>query len=434
MPDDAAQKPFGNVDWISDGDCIGGWVFDPVSPSSFDRPIRLIVGGTNRGATTSTTPRADGFFGFSIHYSANDLRLQLIAGQVQIKSLAADGSEFSLRIHWSLIEESITRIFSSNSERDQLTPLLVRPGKISPDQSAIIGLQGFIFLFRGSNNLIEAYADRTYSALGNDQAARWLDLFSTRNRLLREEGVKYYIQCIIPEKSSVITSYAPLALGPITPLLRRIEEALSISNSDALDQSFYVSALEVLRSEGREETFMKTDSHLSVDGAKKLIRAILTRLATFSAEVTQACSEAIHIVDATLPSGDTEAFSGDLADRFFDAPLFERARKYTLPPRLSNSTITIRDSSAPADGSHLGTRISWCNSDAPINMRVMIFGNSFFERGGSPMGLSWWASRLFSDVEFLWSPAIDRERLALWKPDLVICQTIERFLGQLPLL
>ncbi len=77
---------------------------------------------------------------------------------------------------------------------------------------------------------------------------------------------------------------------------------------------------------------------------------------------------------------------------------------------------------------HVGTHYVWRNAKAINKLKVIAFGNSFFDRGTSISCLSWWLARLFSEFHFIWSPDMDFEYINKVKPDLVIGQTIERFL------
>ena len=86
----------------------------------------------------------------------------------------------------------------------------------------------------------------------------------------------------------------------------------------------------------------------------------------------------------------------------------------------------------PPGGGHVGTRYVWKNASAIVPMKVVAFGNSYFERGGDAGALSWWFARLFAEFHFVWDPRMDADYVAAEKPDWVICQTIERFLPSVP--
>ena len=63
---------------------------------------------------------------------------------------------------------------------------------------------------------------------------------------------------------------------------------------------------------------------------------------------------------------------------------------------------------------------------------VLIFGNSMFGLGGSPVSLSWWLSCIFVQTLFVWSASFQEKHVDDFRPSLVICQTVERFLLSLP--
>jgi hypothetical protein len=57
----------------------------------------------------------------------------------------------------------------------------------------------------------------------------------------------------------------------------------------------------------------------------------------------------------------------------------------------------------------------------------LVFGNSFFEKGSNAHQLTCWFAHYFAEVMFIWSPDMKIGMLKKYKPDLVICQSIERF-------
>lgn len=82
--------------------------------------------------------------------------------------------------------------------------------------------------------------------------------------------------------------------------------------------------------------------------------------------------------------------AGPLSEKLYGIPAFEEFA--LLAPGLFESSQTaeeIEKIEAPNNG-FVGTKIIWKNSSAPINKKIVAFGNSFFERGASPQGFSWW--------------------------------------------
>lgn len=122
---------------------------------------------------------------------------------------------------------------------------------------------------------------------------------------------------------------------------------------------------------------------------------------------------------------------GDLGSKFGVGSFVEHA---LLPPdgwRPGPGEPERVDSWIPPEG-HTGTRMTWVSSVPVVDAHVITFGNSFFERGGAPTGLSWWFARLFREFTFVWSPSVDFTLVDDRKPDVVIAQTVERFLPSVP--
>jgi hypothetical protein len=78
-----------------------------------------------------------------------------------------------------------------------------------------------------------------------------------------------------------------------------------------------------------------------------------------------------------------------------------------------------------------GTRQIFLNKKAAIDKKMVVFGNSFFEKTPS-WGLSPFFAGLFKEYHFIWSPNLDMEYCARVSADIVIAQTCERFLTRLP--
>jgi hypothetical protein len=124
---------------------------------------------------------------------------------------------------------------------------------------------------------------------------------------------------------------------------------------------------------------------------------------------------------------------GDLSERFVeDGDIQELVSMYNdLQFGNINSNIELILSCDPENG-HQGRQRVWRNKTAPIKKIVVCFGGSSFERGENSGNLSWWFARLFSEFHFIWSSDFDADYIEATSPDIVICQSIERFLTEVP--
>jgi hypothetical protein len=121
----------------------------------------------------------------------------------------------------------------------------------------------------------------------------------------------------------------------------------------------------------------------------------------------------------------------DLSDHFGGLQLYNRIAM-PLPETLAIEGAGVELVHKVESVGHLGRRYIWRNRAAPIKKRVLAFGNSFFESGNMPQHLSWWFARWFQEFQFVWTNNLDRTIVDEYRPDIIVCQTIERFLAAAP--
>jgi len=308
----------------------------------------------------------------------------------------------------------------------EASPVLAPFGHKSADGSAVLGREGYVFLYGGSNNVLSLYTDTGNEPLVRQKVAGWTELFARRAAALADRGIAY-LQCVIPEKSTVLPSLAPAELTPVTPYLKLLEAEMA-------GQAHYVSILQspALRQAGRA-FFLKVDSHLAPSGAYAVIQALLERFAVIRPSLAGPVLDLLAKLHADISPGRVTIASGDIAKRMFGVPIYEHYQDLNSPllAGLAHSVAEVAKHHPP-EPQHIGTRLVWRNPAAPLPMKGVAFANSFFEQGSASRHLSWWGKHLFQEFHFLWQPQVDFAYVEAHKPDLVICQTIERFLKQIP--
>ena len=286
-------------------------------------------------------------------------------------------------------------------------------GDLSEDLTAVRGVGDNIFLYAGTNNVIELYRAKSTNP---QLVERWHSLIDKRKRIV--EGISaIYLQIFIPEKSSLTPYLAPFAIDGSTSLWRDI--VLTINKNYYVHDLFDDHSLL-----NRENIFLRQDSHFSTYGAELAVRSLLERIVKKPIRLN-----AINIT--------REKRLGDLAARF---NAFKKNDFILETVELANGInfedvrpieVRLIHSFQPKEN-NMGSMRIWQCADAPINACVVCFGNSFFERGGGSRGLSWWFARIFKEFHFIWGAELDVNYIEKIKPDYVICQTIERFLGRCP--
>lgn len=291
---------------------------------------------------------------------------------------------------------------------DWVSESSVSVGGLSLAGDVIVGSDGSLFLYKGSNAVHQQYSRSD----GCDVlASQWEALI--RERVSSCRGISAdFVQLIIPEKQSVVHGGFPGSPDRNTPLFDSIQARVA-SVTGILDVN---SEFARLQKDGRPP-FRKVDSHLSIHG----LTAILSMI----------CRQVGYVPAFDPDEVEVTRMGGDLGIKFFRGGSFSEdvasPRAGYLVGTCSPTLVTAKDVTG-----HIGLERVRENAQAPIKRSVTVFGNSFFERGIGPLSLSYWVARLFSRVHFIWTPSFDASVVRQDMSDLVICQTVERFLVHVP--
>jgi hypothetical protein len=436
----------GFVDSWNVGGYVSGWAF---SEDFKDIEIDIILNGESIGRSVANIYRSDfssirqGRVGFSVQCSSVLEPGIFVDGRIEVKALCLSDPPRKVEI-WEELQSfvrfaagleagasptlSIERLAWARSWIGQTGIQLSAPallsllaglalieqpvrceevslvgvsvGLNSPDGEASVGRDGHLFLLRGSNDLVGQY-DATEDA--RRSADLWLDVFDQRANLCAGCGVAF-AQMVLPEKLNVLDTLSPMGALGATPILKALQAVVSV-------RPYWLSTDEVLQGQGA--TFAKTDTHLSPFGAW----AVFSRIAAW-----------LSLDVAGWRSDHQAVFQGDLGVKFSGAGLFE-----SLPmPEIEGCEPTLLEQEDDfVGGAHSAIRRVWTNPrGAPLS--VLVVGNSFFGSGDRPMDLTWWLARSVERTSFVWSAELDPEFLERYRPDVVICQTVERFMNRIP--
>jgi hypothetical protein len=299
----------------------------------------------------------------------------------------------------------------SKYEPGSISSVAFKTGIISSDRAAILGQDGHIFLIEGNNNVAEIFSKQHGSKSVTQTAERWINLIETRAKLLGSFGGKF-IQIIVPEKLSIMRELFDGKMAAPSAALT----ALELEVSKLVPNVSYISGLGVLSQLPFGTPFMKTDSHLTPEGAFAIFKAICAKLGI--------------IVNQTIQFDVPIVTQGDLGKRFFGHELYEVC--YAAKEPSFKSGLKTISSHNPSGGGHVGRRVVYQNEQAPIRKKVVLFGNSFSGINVFQGLISYWLAAWFQEYHFIFSPDLDIQYVTAEKPDVVICQTIERFLETVP--
>jgi len=353
-------------------------------------------------------------------YVSTDLEnagIDLVIASIQTfsRSNAVDANikEFLVRAG-QFLSRSIEKP-SNKTSTVEISPLYFPVGTPSADGSSVVGRDGFLFLTEGRNSVLSRYVTELPQQASLVEG--WVALILRRNSVARQTGSRF-IQLIVPEKISVLPGLfveelrtpTKLELRTPTKLLAEIERICEADQDAALP---YVSVLNSFSAEP-EKCFQTTDSHPSPFGSLCIVSSIIARLDLLPLPAVS-FSNAIR-------------GTGDLGRRFFGTPTFEYLPEPSIDAESClRSKPTTTHFHKPGSGNS-DSHVVWINPDPRYDLKVVVFGNSCFAYGQSPSGLSWWFSRLFREVHFLWKSEMDGAYLNDVRPDIVVCQTVERFL------
>ena len=415
---------------------IRGWVFDPEAADNRDVRVVATFDGEIVGETRPSATRGDlqkittQDAWFSLECARRFTALDVVSGRFLVKALS-DGREAALSLgaeglatlRKTAVEElngvSSTTLWSPEDrnavkhqvEAGNLSPMLMPAGLPSMDGSAVIGLRGHLFLTGGTNSLLSLYDEPVDDALLS-RVDQWMDVLAQRGEGCEARGARF-VQTIIPEKLTVLRDDAPLDIDGPSPVLQEIESRLR-------DADFYVSGLAPFEEWNEvDDPFLMTDTHFSAVGAQRM----------FSALAAQIDPQLVPLVDGVRMYQFRHAV-GDLTGRF-RLPLYSRIVEPSDDELAAYAGgLTMVEKHFPAEGGMRGRRFRWTNSTAPSPLKVLVFGNSFFGTGDFAGYLSWWGKHLFREFHFHWGPDIDWDLMDELKPDLVVGQTVERFLNR----
>ena len=386
---------------------LQGWV-----PSPGGAPLGVVArkSGSTVASTWADLPRNDvpGAKGFSLALPAGATLQDILEERITV---SLEGAPAPVQLYDKLAErlrgELAQERLAAAPLPAEISSFALAVGLTSPDGVVSVGRNGHLFLASGSNGVRQQYLMDPLIADG--LARRWHELIAERHAGVRALGARL-LQLIVPEKSTLLPELCPFpASGDGTPLLRALEARLE-------GLPCFINGRTVLGGEHRFQAFRQVNSHLSVTGTLVLLRACLERLRL-------PVPEDVDMSGSALGGSD---MSARLSLNFYE--------RLAMPagPALDAYGHQLRTVEFHEVERHVGTRVRFANPGAPHKLRVLAFANSFFERGHLPTCLSWWFARWFEHFSFVWSPELDYDMVRKERPDVVVCQTIERFLPVVP--
>lgn len=281
-------------------------------------------------------------------------------------------------------------------------------GEVSPDGVAIVGERGHLFIYGGSNDNVVSHRGEVEMAPGWMDS--WRALVADRLEHARSAG-RALVCTVVPEKLAVYGDLFPQDLTP-----RGSRPVLSLLEQAGLPLVYPHDLLREARADG--ETYLRTDSHLTLRGNRILAGEVLAGLGVPLA----------LLVDISYARPYLAA--GDLGSHFLP-PVIEVMRPIGTASRAT--VFSDNRAQVAAVKGHIGTIRAFRNDDAPDDRTAVVFGDSYGFGDDAYQGLSWFLAQVFREVHFLWVPfGWDSGYLDSVDAGVIICQTAERFIGRVP--
>ncbi len=285
-----------------------------------------------------------------------------------------------------------------------------------PDADVYEGRDGWLFLIRGNNRVLEQY--------GRPGVARatfwcWRRIIETRVWRCARLGATY-LHALAPEKLTVYPERAEgLAFEPARAPALRLARWLTASPGARA----WVDLAGAFRAAGDgPPLYLRTDTHWTFEGCALAYRTILSRMGVPPRDDIEARRERTAL-----------AFAGDLG-RKFTPHRTESAESsaFASEARRIHANGLLREMEALGRGgdAHLGTHAVFRNDDPKADpRRLVIFGDSYAQHTAhSPIAtLTALFADTFREVHFLWSTGIDWAYLEVVRPDFVLAEMAERF-------
>lgn len=269
----------------------------------------------------------------------------------------------------------------------------LKVGTVSSDQSVIVGLDDFLFIYDGSNYW--------KSQLSGDAIVSDVDLNFACNVV-----AEYQRQCdaramdfvfsIIPEKDIVYPEKSPNAGNSLSPVrsVHRYMQRLSTKIAYPLE--------EMLEAKKETRLYHIRDSHFNFFGGLIVANSVLKALN----------EDLLHIDDVPVQH---TPYQDDLSVKWVQ---FEARRRQVR--------VDYHEQVLSSVEGHLGLHLKLTNETLSNESVLVIYGDSY--SWNPDAGLARFMTRVYKTVHFIWKKHVDWDFIDSVRPDALVLQSAERFL------
>ncbi|MFD3262884.1 alginate O-acetyltransferase AlgX-related protein [Phenylobacterium ferrooxidans] len=277
-------------------------------------------------------------------------------------------------------------------------------GALSPGGTAVAGSDGHLFIRDGGNRWEQQYLGEI--TIVEAWRKNWRYILGTRQQGARDRGLELW-NVIVPDKQVLLSDkrWPPNGDAGGKRPIRFLQEGLP-----AMARLLYPEA-ELRAGASAAPMYFRHNSHWTASGCCAAAEVVLAAIAPM-----------IRLGDMEL-AGRCVRASQDLTDHFFDP-----APEEDLLKLLPVGEVVFDNRHLELTGKHIGNIYVVENPQAPDPRRLILFGDSC----AYEYGLAAVLSAVFARVAFVWSNAVDWDMVAEHRADLVLCESVERYIATLP--
>ncbi len=306
------------------------------------------------------------------------------------------------------------------------------------------GSDGWLFLTGGEHSAIDLY--QSDSSFTPELAKAWVALLRGREEQLASRGIKY-VHLAVPDKLTLLNRHYTDSLAntdgsPIRQLHARHEAELS---------SFLNVVPYLTQGIEKYPVFWKTDNHWTAWGCFMAYQLLCSRLhiptntdilnypyTEASTVMALAQSVSVDSADAVEP----ETVRTYQLDRYSKRVYANELVRFGENINIDRLTETAFDASGAGDQQELktvqetlmngeGSHVIYENtSESAVDKVVVLFGDSYSDYQQNL--LTGMLAETVKELHFVWSHSVDHEYVRQVRPDIVISQSTEASMTQIP--
>jgi hypothetical protein len=270
---------------------------------------------------------------------------------------------------------------------------------ILPEHDVILGKDKFLFLYQGGHNVYDFASGKRIPSPLSIQSFR--SNIAARSSYLYRKGIKY-VHLAMPDKQTALADYYILD-KPSCHNQTFLKDQETNPSFSYIDLTYYIVSL-------GSSAWLKGDTHLQGVASHAVASHVEKTINNTSDTEIDAHSSATQ----TLVNGHV----GDLSSKLVNTPYFFTETKYGFRRPWIAKTY---QNSIPGGNNGL-IDIHRCKPEKQEKPRLLFFGDSFGRE------VAWYMSSFYSITMFCRTPFLHYEIVAAYRPDVVITQSIERYL------